>query len=296
MNRVFVYAVFLSLLIIQSYSSTLSLTVVTYNLECSVCDESYPWSTRLTHFQEIFFRNQPDILGSQELLFKDEIQQIIKILPKNYGQQWDAVYYQVNSSYNADATIFYRSDIFKVLSNGSYWLSPTPNIPFSTGFSNNQVVPRLVVWAVLQHLTGVSFFISNTHFDNNTPCQEKSAPLVLQQTSLLNTKNLPVLFTGDFNSDFNTTAYHTLITGTNGFYLHDSFTLAQSWSIETNQQPIPKYDPQSSIDHIFVQAPENTNYSWNVPLWQVDMYAYPYGNQTYPSDHLAITAHLQLQY
>ena len=49
-------------------------TVMTYNLECALCDPEWRWSTRLDAFQNIFQRYQPDLYGSQELMDTDEVQ------------------------------------------------------------------------------------------------------------------------------------------------------------------------------------------------------------------------------
>jgi len=206
------------------------------------------------------------------------------------------VFYQGSLLNDPDASIFYRKEIFSVSQHGNYWLSPTPNSPFSKCFSpDHQVVPRLVTWAEMVHTpSNTPFFFATTHFDNNFPCQEKSAPVVLNQTSIYASK-MPVVFVGDFNSPFHSPAWNNLTSapGHDGFYFDDSFLLAKNWSIITNQDPVPEYDPTQAIDHIFVQS-ENPAIVWNVTEWNVDMFEYPHKNQTYPSDHFAIAAHLQL--
>ena len=53
-------------------------------------------------------------------------------------------------SHYIDAAIFYRDDLFHLLESGSIWLSPTPDVPFSEGFSKKQVAPRIWVWAQLR--------------------------------------------------------------------------------------------------------------------------------------------------
>jgi len=99
--------------------------------------------------------------------------------------------------------------------------------------------------------------------------------------------------TGDFNSQTYDPAYATLTGGADGvgFHLTNSFDLAESWSIDTNQEPVPDYDVPGRIDHIFV-AGEGVR--WTCPRWVVDLTVY--GPQArYPSDHRAMVAELEFE-
>jgi endonuclease/exonuclease/phosphatase family metal-dependent hydrolase len=102
--------------------------------------------------------------------------------------------------------------MFEEVEHGFYWLSPTPDEPYSTGFANPQLA-RLVVWARLRALAeDHEFVFATTHFDNNSPSQELSAPLVLERTAAL-ADELPVIMVGDFNSQPVDPAYALLLTG-----------------------------------------------------------------------------------
>jgi len=189
-----------------------------------------------------------------------------------------------------DAVIWYRNDLYTLLDSGTFWLSPTPDKPFSEGFSPfHQVVPRLWIWAQFTTISnGLEFVFTTTHFDNNYPCQIKSAPLVLNRTSPLATK-LPVISTGDFNSPVPSEAYEVLTFGINseGYHFNDSFYMAKQWRHDTNVHVNLTYDPVNAIDHMFVSGQAK----FTVYDWIVNTYEFTYKNiSQQPSDHPAYAA------
>jgi endonuclease/exonuclease/phosphatase family metal-dependent hydrolase len=264
------------------------LKVMTYNILCSFCDpRNYDrWEDRLPYFGDIFARHDPDLIGVQELTpLGDEVGQIRAQAP-GYG----AVYFAPpgEDSY-PDSLILYRESRFTVLEHGEYWLSPTPDVPRSIGFVRFQF-PRLVVWArLLDRASDRELLFANTHFDNNSPSQELSAPLLRERTAPF--ADLPLLVVGDFNSRPNSTAYGILTqAAADGITLEDSFDLA-SWRIVTNQVPVPAYDVSGRIDHIFVGGAGAT---WSVVDWLADLTVYG-PNGRYPSDHFPVVAELELR-
>ena len=61
---------------------------------------------------------------------------------------------------------------------GSYWLSPTPDEPWTFGWAGTSFW-RLVTWARLRYRDGTGeLYAATTHVDNNHPNQEMSAPLL----------------------------------------------------------------------------------------------------------------------
>jgi len=266
-------------------------TVMTFNVLCSFCSGDYdPWDERLSYFGDIFERHDPDLLGLQELTWPDEVDELLALRPG-----FAAVYFEgdepgpLSFTDYPDATILYRTARFSLQERGSYWLSPTPEQAWSAGFADGQL-PRLVAWARLRESeTGRDLLFVTTHVDNNTPSQEKSAPLILERTEPW-ALQMPVLMTGDFNSQTYDPAYEILVEGADGqgFHFENAFDFAQAWSIDTNQDPVPEYDVPGRIDHIFV-AGEGAR--WTCPQWTVDMRVYG-DEDRYPSDHRAIVAEL----
>jgi len=263
------------------------LRVMTFNVLCSLCKtgEYDPWDERLGYFADIFARHDPDLMGLQELTpLAGEVDALLVAAPGR-----GALYFQEEGwPPYPDAAIFYKKSRFEVLEQGQYWLSPTPDAPRSTGFADPQL-PRLVVWARLLDKAGSrEMFFASTHFDNNSPSQELSAPLVLERTAPF-AETLPVVFVGDFNSQPSDAAYQTLTTDeSHGFAFQNAYDLAPSPGIVENQDPDPSYDPASRIDHVFVAG---AGVAWSATSWAADLYAYG-EKQRYPSDHFAIATTL----
>ncbi len=188
-----------------------------------------------------------------------------------------------------DAAIFYRKSRFSVLDSGEYWLSPTPDVPNSNGFAKHQL-PRLVVWARFRDKAGDREpYFATTHFDNNTPSQALTAPLVKERTAPF-AKTLPVVMLGDFNSKPGVEAWNTLTTDSgDGFAFRDTQAMADEWSVISNQEPTPSYDLADRIDHIFV-AGDKTH--WKAIRWHADLTVYG-PKSRYPSDHFPIVAELE---
>jgi endonuclease/exonuclease/phosphatase family metal-dependent hydrolase len=270
----------------------LQLTAMTFNVLCSFCggSEYDPWEERLGYFDDIFQRHDPDLIGVQELTFATEVDALLERLPG-----FDAVYFTDDQagpyglSDYPDATLFYRTERFGLVESGFYWLSPTPDDSWSTGFADDAQLPRLVVWARLHAATEMrDLLFVTTHFDNNPPSQDLSAPLLLERTEPW-VAELPVVVTGDFNSQTYDPAYHVLVEGVggSGFSLVNAQDLADAWSQDTNLEPAPDYDLDGRIDHIFVA--DGPTSSWTSSNWVVDQNVY--GDlDRYPSDHWAIAA------
>lgn len=264
-----------------------TLKVMTFNVMCSSCTpEGFePWAARVPYIGDTIRRHDPDLLGSQELFTAAEVAQIEAELP-GYTSIWWAAPDSDSLDY-ADAAIFYRSELFEEVEHGFYWLSPTPDTPYSNGFANPQL-PRLLVWARLRVLADdTELVFATTHFDNNAPSQELSAPLVLERTASL-ASEVPVVLVGDFNSKPDTMAYAILTGGVEGSgpRFDDAFVLSPEWSADTNLDPAPDYDPSMRIDHVFVAGAP-----WQAAHWVVDQWGYG-ETEHYTSDHFAIAIEL----
>ncbi len=269
----------------------LALRVMTFNVLCFFCDDVHfdPWEKRLDYFADIFERHDPDLIGLQELLFEDEVDAIIKRSPE-YG----AVFYEDDEQDlfkdYADATILFKKERFQVQDFGFYWLSETPDEPLSGGWADSNL-PRMVTWAIfLDRTSGTEFYFASTHFDNNVPNQEMSAPLFVERTRAAAAQR-PVIVLGDFNSKPDTIAYGILNDedSTPDEHLVNSFDIAATWRQETNQTPPPDYDTSHRIDHIWLVGDD----TWEVDEWVVEQHVY--GEQDrYPSDHFPMVVDVSL--
>ena len=261
----------------------IALCVMTYNILFAFPNPEYdPWSVRKEHVAAVIRSHDPDLIGLQEP-FPHQVWDLYELCPGYDGALLD---------YFPDSTILYKADRFVKLEEGHYWLSPTPDVPFSIGFGN--FFPRMVIWVRLREkTTGREVLFVNTHFDNTSPSQEMSAPLFLERTEEL-AGRLPVVITGDFNSRPEREAYLILVEGLPGpdggepFRLVDTYDLALRHEALARDDDPRVFDPAGRIDHIFV-----ANRIVACDLWTVDMYTYDVPGKD-PSDHFAVVAHIEV--
>jgi endonuclease/exonuclease/phosphatase family metal-dependent hydrolase len=283
------------------------LRVMTYNVMCSFCTfQDHPewvhaWESRLPWLRDVITRHEPDLIGLQELQAltvpagePSEIEQLT--LPQDlYGAVWYRKQPQdpIQADY-PDAAVLYRKDRFTKLDEGFFWLGPTPDQGYGAGFANKATFPRLVAWALLHDTAGArDLYVASTHFDNNSPNQELSAPLVLERLGPLAAQH-PVVFVGDFNSKPDSLAYAILATGKGaqpgqpgqGFHFQNAFDLATKWAAVTNGDQPATYDPQQRIDHFWLAGAP-----FQVAAWTVDLWTYGTPAQA-PSDHDAMVTDL----
>jgi endonuclease/exonuclease/phosphatase family metal-dependent hydrolase len=97
------------------------------------------------------------------------------------------------------SNIFYKINRFKVLASNTFWLSETPDI-ISKGW--DAAFNRVCTYAMFKDLkTKKIFWVFNTHLDHmGELAKTNGILLILSKIKELNTKNYPVLFMGDFNS------------------------------------------------------------------------------------------------
>jgi len=267
-----------------------SFTVMTYNILVDLPNAEYePWGTRQAFVAGIIRSHDPDLIGLQEP-FAQQVQDVLQLCPG-----YRAVTLEAPLDFYTDAVILFRAARFEKISQGSFWLSPTPDVPLSgglgLGFGN--FLPRVVIWALMRDLdNGVEFYFVDTHFDNTPPSQEKSAPLFLERIGPL-AAQAPLIAVGDFNSRPGSPAYRTLTEGAPGkngepFRLLDSFHLAPGFTVSAREGDVTDYDTSSRIDHVLAAGG-----TFTCPGWTVDMTSYG-EERRYPSDHFAVVARVRL--
>lgn len=292
----------------DSYEQTrTTIRALTFNVLCSFCVfKTYDkWPDRVPYLQQVIAEHNADLLGLQELMFvwdgKDEVGDMVAKLPG-----FAALYYSSPKDEGplpayADATIYYRKSRFKLVDHGFFWLSPTPDEPYSSGFAAKGSLPRIVAWAALRDLRrqGREVLFVNTHFDNSSPSQAKSAPLFVQRLTALRTSTAgainplrDVVAMGDFNSTPSTDAYASLIAPSGGIApLIDSQNLAPNIEKIGEQSDQDDWRVEDGIDHIFVaQTPEGVTPT--VTRWAVDLRRFG-PNDFFPSDHWPVLTEVQ---
>lgn len=181
---------------ILSLHSQTSLNLMSYNIRYDITtSNASPWTERHTAISSQVKRFDVDIIGMQEVLVHQQ-EQLLSDLPG-----YASVGVGRDDGINAGefSPIFYKADRFQLLSSGTFWLSPTPEIP-SKGW--DAALNRICTYAeFLDVQSKDTFWVFNTHFDHvGETARMKSAELILQKIhEVTKGTNQAVIFCGDLN-------------------------------------------------------------------------------------------------
>ncbi len=175
--------------IAQSYK------VMTYNIRYdNPNDGDNQWSKRKNFLSNQIMYNAPDVFGIQEGL-QHQVQYLDSIFTKYKYIGVGRDDGKIKGEYSA---IFYNKEKLDIVSEGTFWLSETPN-KVSIGWDAS--MERICTYGLFKNKTNnEQFWVFNTHFDHiGNKAKEKSVLLILQKMTTLNINNLPVIVMGDFN-------------------------------------------------------------------------------------------------
>lgn len=173
-----------------------SIEVMSFNIRLgSVDDGENHWNIRKEKVKDLINYYEADFVGLQEAQ-KPQIDYLLDNNPlySFIGKPRDA---GENAEYSC---IFYLKNKYKVLEQNTFWLSETPEISTK---SWDAALPRIVTYALFENLkTKKKIWVLNTHFDHvGVIARQKSAEIILKKIEeLLSKKNIPIILTGDFNS------------------------------------------------------------------------------------------------
>ncbi len=168
-----------------------ALRVLSLNVRHAEADDgANAWAFRRERLLGYLREASPDLLGLQEAL-AGQLAEIEGALPhhRRLGVGRDD-----GRGAGEHAAILYDARRIEALDAGTFWLSPTPETPGSTGWGN--AIPRICTWARLRdRATGAEFAHLNTHLDHLSGASR------LAGIALLLSRVPPgaALLTGDFN-------------------------------------------------------------------------------------------------
>jgi len=173
------------------------MSVMTYNIRYDNPDDgANAWSQRKAELANQISFHGPDILGIQEGLLHQVKYLDSALLDYRYvGQGRDD-----GRRKGEFCAIFFRHTRFEKLSEGTLWLSETPDRP-STGW--DAALPRIATWVRLDDLEdGRSLVVINTHFDHQgEQARKESAKLLVTFVKSLERQgDAAVVLMGDFNA------------------------------------------------------------------------------------------------
>ena len=188
------------LLFLLSFMSVFSifentLEVVSYNIRYDNSqDGENQWDIRKETLASYLLKSSPDIIGMQEVL-NNQLADLSNFL-KEYKHV--GVGREDGKTKGEYSPIFYRKSKLKVLMSSTFWLSETPQ-KISVGW--DAALERICTYALfIDRKSKKQFWVFNTHFDHlGQKARSESVNLILEQISILNVNDYPILITGDLN-------------------------------------------------------------------------------------------------
>lgn len=255
-----------------------TLKIVTYNIRLDLkSDGVNAWDQRKDFLTDQLKFYEPDLFGIQEAL-PNQVQDIARALA---AYQHLGVGRESNNTGEASA-IFFKKDRFLVLDSGTFWLSETPAI-VSKGW--DATYKRICTYALFaDKKSGKQFWMFNTHLDNvGQVARTEGIQLILHKMKELNKVKLPLILTGDFNTEPSEPLIQDLrqkMTDTRLASIQKPFGPAGSFNGFLHNEAVTRL-----IDYIFISHGSR---------WTVEKYAILSDSRDlrYPSDHLPVFVEL----
>ena len=199
---------FFSLLLILLSTAQLSaqMLVGSYNIRYKNSGDSVKgnvWDKRCQVICDQVNFMSPDIFGAQEVLNG----QLNDLLAGLDGYDYIGVGRDDGKTAGEYAAIFYKTDRLRLLDQGNFWLSETPDRP---GLGWDAACVRICTWGRFAGQTATndeSFCFFNLHMDHvGVTARREGAKLIVRKIREI-AQGAPVIVTGDFNVDQNDEIY-----------------------------------------------------------------------------------------
>ena len=215
----------------------------------------------------------PSIIGFQEVT-KKQYAYLTECLTG-----FDSVIeYRDTSKFTEGCPIFYRTDCYKLIDKGSFWLSETPE---KMSKDWDSACYRICSYVILEDLeSNKQFVVFNTHLDHvSDEARIKGIGVVLDKISQFG--GLPSMIMGDFNAEEGSTTYNNV---TEDFF--DAKYQLDNPMISCTYQNFGKELDNECIDYFMISKTGIEVLDYKVVT---DTY-----DGVYPSDHFPIFAEFKL--
>lgn len=219
------------------------------------------WDDRKQYVCDMINLEAFDVFGAQEVK-KQQLDYMVENLP-DYG------YIGVGRDHGDDrgefCPVFYRKDAVEKLDGGTFWLSPTPEVP-SKGWDAKY--NRICSWGLFKHkATGKKFYFLNVHFDHRGKQARLEASKQIVNYVKKVCKGTPVIISGDYNVTQSSESYKVLATSG---VVKDAYDAAKVRFAPTGTFNgfNPRRYTTHRIDHLFVSK------KLKVSRWGVLTYHY----------------------
>jgi len=237
------------------------------------------WKDRLPNVVGLIKFHKIGLFGTQEGLHHQ-----IEQMSTGLGYSYLGVGRDDGAQKGEYTAIIFDPAQYKLLDQGTFWLSPTPEIP-SKGW--DAALNRICSWGKFKDKSNKTFFVFNIHYDHiGQKAREESSKLLMAQIEKINTKKLPVVLMGDFNVTPENPAYSTI-------------TANHVWQDARLISKIPAYGPAGTfsgfdwekmpdgiIDHVFING--------KIEVIRHGILTDNYGKK-YPSDHFPVLVEIKLK-
>ncbi len=239
------------------------------------------WNVRKTPLANLIRNHGFDIVGTQEGNFS-QMGDLMTLLP-----EYDYVGYPYagSTSRNHTASIIYKKAEYEVVEDGVFWYSETPDVE-SIGWDATDT--RICTWARMRHkASGQEFYFFTSHFYYQyVTAKRNSGEVMVQKIQEIVTDNLPVISTGDLNSNPSTPQILDILT-----LLSDSYDLTETPRSGPEGTGFAggvfEGTPGSRIDYVLVND--------KIRVLSYAVLTDSYNNGRYPSDHLPVSCDLFLK-
>lgn len=276
MNRILVLTIAILLYMAGDMKAQM-MQVATYNIRFDNPHDSLDlWQQRAPVIAGLVRFHDFDIFGIQE----GQHHQLEELKENLAGYRYIGAGRDDGKEKGEYSAIFYKTEMFEVLNENTFWLSENPEQP---GKGWDADYPRVCSWGQFKDKnTGFTFFLFNTHFDHvGEQARKESARLILEKIREI-AAGAPVILTGDLNLGQDSEAYQTF---SQSSLLQDTYDIAPvvyANSGTFNQFGYGEISDQR-IDHIFV------NNAFQVQKYGILTDTY-FGR--YPSDHFPVVVEL----
>jgi endonuclease/exonuclease/phosphatase family metal-dependent hydrolase len=160
-----------------------------------------PWGIRRDMVANAIGASNADVVGLQEA-YMWQVDWLVLQLPAygHFGRGREA------DGSGESVTVLFKTDRFTVEESGHFWLSPTPEVPGSTGGDawGGMSVPRIVTWARLGFTANDrELYVYNTHLPSDATggaeARRLSTILLADRIAARSHPEVPFLLLGDFN-------------------------------------------------------------------------------------------------
>jgi endonuclease/exonuclease/phosphatase family metal-dependent hydrolase len=230
-----------------------STTVMTFNIRYGTADDGpNAWEHRRYLVRLAIRERQPAIFGVQECLWEQGVE-----LERAFSE------YRITGVGRDDGLragemclIFTRRDRYRLLGQGNFWLSDTPQSPGSVGW--DAACPRVVTWVELYDrlCDPDTLFVFNTHLDHRGARAREEGALLLRRRMGEIAHGHAALLMGDFNAPADAASPPYRILAQEGW--RDDIALHDAWYAAS---PAERSQPDGTF-HGFTGTPVPGRIDW----------------------------------